>query len=274
MVCSLCFGGKNYSAGPCSNSPKIHPNRPTMRAYLPTKTCFFFSFVGEIWESLALTSHNISHAKLPLQILWFAFFLPSLSLASRGRADGKLWCHQPWRSGIKEQAEPQGATIGAHVFVPCRWWNRWCGAARLCCTCVPACWLISLVMWNVTICSPVPLTPSCVNANHWQEDSYLSHVKSGAWRWAICQPHLKSVAGIICTTACLTIKGQAGPRRARTKTFCFCAEFNQTLEFNPGSLQKLKSTWDRFSYLFLPLLCSGPSMAGNISGHRDWHCSW
>lgn len=118
---------------------------------------------------------------------------PSFFLASCGRADGKFWCHQPWHSRTEEHADPQGATIGAHVFVPRRWWNRWCGAARLCCTCVPACWLISLVMWNVTICSPVPLTPSCVNANHWQEDSYLSHVKSGAWWWEICQQHLRCV---------------------------------------------------------------------------------
>lgn len=79
-----------------------------------------------------------------------SFFL----LASCGRADGKFWCHQPWHSGTEAHAEPRGAAIGAHVFVPRRWWNRWCGAARLCCTCVPACWLISLVMWNVTICSP------------------------------------------------------------------------------------------------------------------------
>lgn len=119
-----------------------------------------------------------------------AFFSPCVFLASCRRADGKFWCHQPWHSGTEEHADPQGAMIGAHVFVPRRWWNRWCGAARLCCTCVPACWLISLVMWNVTICSPVPLTPSCVNANHWQEDSYLSHVKSGAWRRATCQHHL------------------------------------------------------------------------------------
>lgn len=144
-----------------------------------------------LWRHL----HNLSQAGLLLQILYsvFFFFSSSFFLASCGRADGKFWCHQPWHSGTEEHADPQGATIGAHVFVPRRWWNRWCGAARLCCTCVPACWLISLVMWNVTICSPVPLTPSCVNANHWQEDSYLSHVKSGAWRWAICQQHLKCV---------------------------------------------------------------------------------
>lgn len=36
---------------------------------------------------------------------------------------------------------------------------------------------------------PSPAHPfSCVNANHWQEDGYLSHVKSGAGRRAECQP--------------------------------------------------------------------------------------
>lgn len=108
-------------------------------------------------------SHHLSQAGLLSQILQSWFFPPTphttpllsfFLLASCGRADGKFWCHQPWHSGTEAHAEPRGAAIGAHVFVPRRWWNRWCGAARLCCTCVPACWLISLVMWNVTICSP------------------------------------------------------------------------------------------------------------------------
>ena len=164
--------------------------------------CFISSVPGWNWESLALTSLT-QPIPGPAVIADFVqcVFSPPFSWRPAEERMGNSDVINLGTAGQRSMQTLRVPRFGAHVFVPRRWWNRWCGAARLCCTCVPACWLISLVMWNVTICSPVPLTPSCVNANHWQEDSYLSHVKSGAWRWAICQQLETCVAGVVCTTA-------------------------------------------------------------------------
>lgn len=163
---------------------------------------------GEIWESLALTSLKQPFpgwaviADFIQRGVFFLFFfvcVPSSFLASCGRAEGKFWCHQPWHSGTEEHAAPRGATIGARVFVPRRWRNRWCGAARLRCTCVPACWLISLVMWNVTICSPGAARP------------FLCECQSLAGRWLFKPCQIRRVmTSRMPTTLEMCAKGAVG----------------------------------------------------------------
>lgn len=174
------------------------PKNCTVWDKMNTFTRFFFYFITSVpgWN-VGVPGFDVTYTTFPRPICYHRFYTPFFFLhSSRRPVEERMGNSDVINLGTAGQRSMQ--TLRVPRLVPmclCPVDGEIDGVVLPACA-APA---SQHADWSVWSCGmspsapPVPLTPSCVNANHWQEDGYLSHVKSGAWWWAICQQHLRWV---------------------------------------------------------------------------------